>query len=58
MECIQHYNTGFEMHPNLDPALAFVPQGRMTPQEMEDIVAFLHTLTDSTFINNSKFSAP
>ena len=58
MECIQHYNTGFVMHPNLDPALAFLPQGRMTPQEMEDIVAFLQTLTDSTFIYNSKFSAP
>jgi len=58
MDCVQHYNTGFVQHPNLDPALVFVNQGRMTPQEMEDIVAFLHTLTDSTFINNPKFSAP
>ncbi|MFN5317856.1 MAG: cytochrome-c peroxidase [Bacteroidia bacterium] len=58
MECIEHYNTGFVLHPNLDPALAFVNQGRMTPQEMQDIVAFLNTLTDSTFINNPKFAAP
>lgn len=58
MECVQHYNTGFVVTPNLDPALAFVQQGRMTHQEMEDIVAFLHTLTDSSFIGNPAFSAP
>jgi hypothetical protein len=27
----------------------------MTPQEMEDIVAFLKTLTDMEFVNNPAF---
>jgi hypothetical protein len=45
-------------HPNLDPALAFSVQGRLTQVEMEDIVAFLHTLSDSSFIVNSAFAAP
>jgi cytochrome c peroxidase len=58
LQCVQHYNTGFLQHPNLDPALAFSVQGRLTEAEMEDIVAFLHTLTDSAFIQNQAFSAP
>jgi cytochrome c peroxidase len=58
LECVQHYNTGFLQHPNLDPALAFSVQGRLSQTEMEDIVAFLHTLTDSAFIANQAFSAP
>jgi cytochrome c peroxidase len=58
LECVQHYNTGFQQHPNLDPALAFSVQGRLSQTEMEDIVAFLQTLTDSAFIANQAFSAP
>jgi len=58
LECVQHYNTGFQQHPNLDPALAFSAQGRLSQSEMEDIVAFLQTLTDSAFIANQAFSAP
>ena len=58
LECVEHYNTGFLQHPNLDPALAFSVQGRLTQVEMEDIVAFLHTLSDSSFIVNSAFAAP
>jgi cytochrome c peroxidase len=58
LECVQHYNTGFQQHPNLDPALAFSVHGRLSQTEMEDIVAFLHTLTDSAFIANQAFSAP
>lgn len=55
LECIEHYNTGFHYSANLDPNLFFSVKGRMTQQEMEDIVAFLKTLTDMEFVNNPAF---
>jgi hypothetical protein len=39
----------------LDGNLASAQKGRMTEQEMEDIVAFLLTLTDEEFLNNPAF---
>jgi cytochrome c peroxidase len=55
LECVQHYNTGFHYSANLDPNLYFAVKGRMTQQEMEDVVAFLKTLTDMDFVNNPEF---
>lgn len=55
LECVQHYNTGFHYSANLDPNLYFAVKGRMTQQEMEDVVAFLKTLTDMEFVNNPAF---
>jgi cytochrome c peroxidase len=54
-ECIQHYNTGFRHAKNLDPNLENSKKGRLTPGEVQDIIAFLHTLTDMEFINNPAF---
>jgi cytochrome c peroxidase len=55
LECVQHYNTGFRYSANLDPNLSFALKGRMTQQEMEDLVAFMKTLTDEEFVNNPAF---
>ena len=55
LECVQHYNTGFRYSANLDPNLSFALKGRMTQQEMEDLVAFMKTLTDMEFVNNPEF---
>lgn len=55
LECVQHYNTGFHYSQNLDPNLFFATKGRMTIQEMEAIVAFMKTLTDTEFITNPAF---
>jgi len=55
LECVQHYNTGFRYSANLDPNLSFAVKGRMTQQEMEDLVAFMKTLTDMEFVNNLEF---
>jgi cytochrome c peroxidase len=55
LECVEHYNTGFHYSANLDPNLHFAVKDRMTQQEMEDIVAFLKTLTDMEFVNNPVF---
>jgi cytochrome c peroxidase len=55
LECVEHYNTGFRYATNLDPNIAGLPKGRMSQQEMEAVVAFLLTLTDTEFVNNPAF---
>jgi cytochrome c peroxidase len=55
LECVGHYNTEFRYAENLDPNLFFAVKGRLSQQEMEDIVTFLKTLTDMEFVNNLEF---
>jgi len=50
-ECVEHYNTGFRYTENLDPNLEHAVRGRLNASEVQDIVAFLHTLTDEEFLN-------
>ncbi len=57
-EVLQHYNSGFKVNTYTDPKLAILPKNRMSQQEMDDIIAFLHTLTDDEFLNNPKFGKP
>ncbi|MES2617976.1 MAG: cytochrome c peroxidase [Bacteroidota bacterium] len=54
-ECIQHYNIGFKYAENIDPNLGNSQKGRMNPMDVQDIIAFLNTLTDFEFVNNPKF---
>ena len=49
---IDHYNEGGSIHPNKDALIK--PLG-LTPTEKDQLIQFLHTLTDSTFINNPAF---
>lgn len=55
LECVEHYNTGFKYTQNLDPNLENSVKGRMNSAEMNDIVAFLQTLTDDDFLTNPAF---
>jgi cytochrome c peroxidase len=48
-EIVAHYNSGGQFHENKSPLIK--PLG-LTIDEQNDIVAFLKTLTDYTFINN------
>jgi cytochrome c peroxidase len=57
-ECLNHYNTGFHYSPTLDPVLASTVKGRMSNQDMADIVAFLNTLSDTEFTANPAFKKP
>ena len=50
-ECVQHYNVGFHYTQNLDPNLVNTIKGRLNSSEVQDIVAFLKTLTDTEFLN-------
>ncbi|MFM7216954.1 MAG: cytochrome-c peroxidase, partial [Bacteroidota bacterium] len=55
-QVMDHYNTGFQNPANLDPNIRLATKGRMTQQEMDDIIAFLRTLTDQGFLTNPAFS--
>lgn len=56
-EVVEHYNTGLQRTDYLDPILNHQDID-LSPSEVNDLVAFLHTLTDSTFISDPAFSAP
>ena len=62
---IEHYNSGVQDSPNLSPRLrvAGPPPGapqrlNLTVEEKAALLAFLNTLTDSTFLTDPKFSNP
>ncbi|RAK66218.1 cytochrome-c peroxidase [Hymenobacter edaphi] len=62
-EVLDHYSEHVQASPNVDPQLLNSPNdpsGRilLTPLEKQKIIAFLHTLTDSTFITDPRFSDP
>lgn len=57
-EVMHHYNTDFHYTANLDANLRTAVKGRMTQQEMDDIIAFMKTLTDWEFITNPAFAKP
>ena len=58
-QVIDHYRSGVKDSPTLDPVLK--QSGSLgialTDTEKKQVVAFLKTLTDNTFINNRAFSA-
>lgn len=58
-EVMEHYSTGVKNSPSLDPNMHALRNGRnLTTQEKADLIAFLKTLTDTTFVNNPKFAKP
>lgn len=54
MDVLNHYDSGIQMSSTLDPLLisGSIP---LTLQEKNDVIAFLNTLTDYTFIRDSRF---
>jgi cytochrome c peroxidase len=59
-EVIDFYSEGLMWSQTIDPLMKQIRQGgvQLTPREKRQLIAFLHTLTDSTFITNPKFSNP
>lgn len=55
-EVVNHYVGGVEDHPNLDWALR--SKIDLTELEKEQLIAFLHTLTDYELLTEQKFSNP
>lgn len=54
-EVLTHYNSGGHDSPNKDPLIR--PLG-LTPFQLNALKAFLHTLTDTSFLSNPDFQRP
>ena len=59
-EVVQHYNTGIQNSPTLDAALAMTTQTglMLSEQDVADLIAFLHTLTDEELVTDERYSSP
>lgn len=59
-EVLDFYSTGVKRSANIDSKMEFVHQGgvKLSAEEKKQIIAFLHTMTDSVFISNPEFSNP
>ncbi|HSH05239.1 MAG TPA: cytochrome c peroxidase [Anaerolineae bacterium] len=61
-EVVGFYNAGVQPHPNLDPILQRQDGSprrlNLSAQEQADLVAFLKTFTDESFVTDPKFSNP
>lgn len=59
-EVMEHYNSGGVESPTVDPFMKGTGRGglNLTEREKQDIIAFLESLTDTTFLNEEKFSDP
>jgi cytochrome c peroxidase len=57
-EVIDHYNINFVENEYLDPSMKLQLKARLTKNNKKDLIAFLHTLTDSTFMTNQAFAKP
>ncbi|MGB2736075.1 MAG: cytochrome c peroxidase [Saprospiraceae bacterium] len=54
-EVIDHYDSGGFLAENKNP---FIRKLKLTPGQKQDIIAFLHTLTDSSFVQNPDLRSP
>jgi cytochrome c peroxidase len=60
-EVIQHYNSGVKPSPSLDPIMTKPGKENglgLTPYQIQCLIAFLHTMTDTVFITNPALSSP
>jgi len=56
-EVINHYSEGLQNSSTIDPLMKKVNQGgvQLSAQEKDDLIAFLLSLSDTSFINNPDF---
>ena len=59
-EVLEHYNTGVKQSPTIDPLMQYNvdPGLGLSDQDIDDLIAFLHTLTDETYLNNPDYQDP
>jgi cytochrome c peroxidase len=59
-EVIEHYNSEVLNSSTVDDLMQFNldPGLELTSEDIEDLVNFMHTLTDETFVNNPEFANP
>lgn len=58
-EVIDHYNSGGHPSSTVDPFMKYTQGGlQLTPEKKQQLLAFLHMLTDMDFVNNPAFQDP
>lgn len=57
-EVVEFYNSEVQDNPALDESLRNPVQLDLTSQQIDQLVAFLNTLTDNTFLTSNLFSDP
>lgn len=60
-EVLDHYSEHVEMSPTINESIfIYAPQGgaQLTEQQKHQVIAFLHTLTDSSLLTNPSYSNP
>lgn len=58
-EVVEHYNSGGVASSTIDPFMKYTSGGlSLAPSQKADLVAFLHTLTDTVFTQNPAFQNP
>ncbi|MDH5367924.1 MAG: cytochrome-c peroxidase [Cyclobacteriaceae bacterium] len=59
-EVVEHYSTGLKNSPTIDPLMKKVDQGgiNLSAVEKANLVMFLKSLTDSSFVVNPNFQNP
>lgn len=59
-EVIEHYNSGVQYSSTVDFLLQYNlnPGLQLGEQDKADLIAFLHTLTDMSLVNEEKFASP
>ncbi|MBC8151268.1 MAG: hypothetical protein H8E97_08275 [Bacteroidetes bacterium] len=56
---MEHYNSGGVSSSTIDTFMKYTTGGlELAPQQKEALIAFLNTLTDTTFIQNPDFRNP
>lgn len=60
-EVVEHYNSGLKNSSTIDPTLIYpLNEGglQLSNQDIDDLVAFLKTLTDEVLLSNPEFGIP
>ena len=58
-ETIEHYNSGLQESSTLEPHLvATLPSLMLDEDDITDLINFLNTLTDETYLNNPDYKSP
>jgi cytochrome c peroxidase len=60
-EVVQHYNSDMVMSSTIDPALIYPLNSgglQLSDQDVQDIIAFLNTLSDETLVTNPEYASP
>ena len=57
---MDHYNTGVKDSPSIDHLMQYNldPGLQLTDQEINDLIAFMKTLTDPNFVQNDAYASP